>query len=231
MFEQARLLLSSLLGILKIFAVLICSWPCLNSSPEPNFPSILPQEPRHPTWPAFIIPSPWLRHKQRRPKPIICKAYKDTRSTTLGLPFPKDTSGNNTTNTASNTHPRYMSFLYFQWTPRHASSRLRLWGTYQHKRGRDGRHGRSAGCTEPSRPRRSRFSRNSATSRSSCGRCSCWGCSCAISPRSRCYCGTTISNERPAHDISPLGVQCKDFCTTLPHIIQLLFKFFQVLFR
>ena len=73
---------------------LFSSWPCLNWSPEPNFPSILPQEPRHPTWPAFIIPSPWLRHKQRRPKPIICKAYKDTRSTTLGLPFPKDTSGN-----------------------------------------------------------------------------------------------------------------------------------------
>ena len=72
------------------------SWPCRNSWLEPNFPSILPQEPpRPPTWRAFIthMHSLWQQPKRQRHKRIIYKASKDTRSTTLGLPFPKDTSG------------------------------------------------------------------------------------------------------------------------------------------
>ena len=72
------------------------SWPCPNSWLEPNFPSILPQEPpRPPTWRAFIthMHSLWQQPKRQRHKRIIYKASKDTRSTTLGLPFPKDTSG------------------------------------------------------------------------------------------------------------------------------------------
>merc|ERR1719362_1944089 len=71
------------------------NWPCPNSWLEPNFPSILPQEPpRPPTWRAFItyMHSLWQQPKRQRHKRIIYKASKDTRSTTLGLPFPKDTS-------------------------------------------------------------------------------------------------------------------------------------------
>ena len=46
-------------------------------------------------WQAFITHSLWQQPKRQRHKQIIYKASKDTRSTTLGLPFPKDTSGTN----------------------------------------------------------------------------------------------------------------------------------------
>ena len=46
-------------------------------------------------WQAFITHSLWQQPKRQRRKRIIYKASKDTRSTTLGLPFPKDTSGTN----------------------------------------------------------------------------------------------------------------------------------------
>ena len=101
------------------------SWPCPNSWLEPNFPSILPQEPpRPPTWRAFIthMHSLWQQPKRQRHKRIIYKASKGTRSTTLGLPFPKDTSGTyydpllQTTKLFIN-HPVVIKAFYFRNTP------------------------------------------------------------------------------------------------------------------
>lgn len=161
------------------------SWPCLNSSPEPNFPSILLLERPH-TWRAFITLSQWLPRKPRRPKRIICKASKDTRSTTLELPFPKDTSGIHAADKLPKKAHSAAEFL-FQRVAGHAGR-----GRVIRRAVRQPDYGSGRSAADPGRPGASAVCRGRRRP-------------CAISGGRFGSCSSAVPDERAAHYTCTIG--------------------------